>query len=202
MNLEIIEGRGCGPNKDHIHLQLSHLPKEIIMERLPGISETAGIFAGIDITKEPIPVLPTVHYCMGGIPTNYHGQVLDVRDGKDHVVDGLYAAGEAACVSVHGANRLGANSLLDIVVFVSPLVPSTTSILTYPGSSICPPHLIQPRSLGRAPQRARKHRPRLHLRNRLLPQLLRKHTYLLPPRLHAAHHAENHCRLPHAGLTF
>lgn len=87
------------------------------MERLPGIAETAGIFAGIDITKEPIPVLPTVHYCMGGIPTNYHGQVLDVRDGKDHVVDGLYAAGEAACVSVHGANRLGANSLLDIVVF-------------------------------------------------------------------------------------
>ncbi|KAH8730363.1 FAD binding domain-containing protein [Phaeosphaeriaceae sp. PMI808] len=117
MNLEIIEGRGCGPNKDHIHLQLSHLPKDIIMERLPGIAETAGIFAGIDITKEPIPVIPTVHYCMGGIPTNYHGQVVDVRDGKDHVVDGLYAAGEAACVSVHGANRLGANSLLDIVVF-------------------------------------------------------------------------------------
>lgn len=119
MNLEIIEGRGCGPNKDHIHLQLSHLPKEIIMERLPGIAETAGIFAGIDVTKEPIPVLPTVHYCMGGIPTNFHGQVLDVKNGKDHVVDGLYAAGEAACVSVHGANRLGANSLLDIVVFVS-----------------------------------------------------------------------------------
>lgn len=87
------------------------------MERLPGIAETAGIFAGIDITKEPIPVLPTVHYCMGGIPTNYHGQVLDVQDGKDVIVDGLYAAGEAACVSVHGANRLGANSLLDIVVF-------------------------------------------------------------------------------------
>jgi succinate dehydrogenase (ubiquinone) flavoprotein subunit len=121
MNLEIIQGRGCGPNKDHIHLQLSHLPKEVIMERLPGIAETAGIFAGIDITKEPIPVLPTVHYCMGGIPTNYHGQVIDVKHGKDHIVDGLYAAGEAACVSVHGANRLGANSLLDIVVFVSDL---------------------------------------------------------------------------------
>jgi succinate dehydrogenase (ubiquinone) flavoprotein subunit len=90
------------------------------MERLPGIAETAAIFAGIDITREPIPVLPTVHYCMGGIPTNYKGQVLDVQDGKDVVVDGLYAAGEAACVSVHGANRLGANSLLDIVVFVSP----------------------------------------------------------------------------------
>ncbi|KAJ4381333.1 succinate dehydrogenase flavoprotein subunit [Didymella sp. IMI 355093] len=117
MNLEIIEGRGCGKGKDHINLQLSHLPKEIIHERLPGIAETAAIFAGIDITREPIPVLPTVHYCMGGIPTNYHGQVLDVKEGKDHVVDGLYAAGEAACVSVHGANRLGANSLLDIVVF-------------------------------------------------------------------------------------
>jgi succinate dehydrogenase (ubiquinone) flavoprotein subunit len=117
MNLEILEGRGCGPNADHIHLQLSHLPKEIIHERLPGIAETAAIFAGIDITKEPIPVLPTVHYCMGGVPTNYKGQVLDVVDGKDVVVDGLYAAGEVACVSVHGANRLGANSLLDIVVF-------------------------------------------------------------------------------------
>ncbi|KAF2205638.1 succinate dehydrogenase [Delitschia confertaspora ATCC 74209] len=118
MNLEILEGRGCGPEKDHIYLQLSHLPAEIIMERLPGIAETAAIFAGIDITREPIPVLPTVHYCMGGIPTNYHGQVLNVdEDGKDTVVEGLYAAGEAACVSVHGANRLGANSLLDIVVF-------------------------------------------------------------------------------------
>lgn len=117
MNLEILEGRGCGPDKDHIYLQLSHLPKEVIMERLPGIAETAAIFAGIDITKEPIPVLPTVHYCMGGVPTNFKGQVLDVRDGKDTVVDGLYAAGEVACVSVHGANRLGANSLLDIVVF-------------------------------------------------------------------------------------
>lgn len=123
MNLEIIEGRGCGPNKDHIHLQLSHLPKEVIMERLPGIAETAGIFAGIDVTREPIPVLPTVHYCMGGIPTNFHGQVLDVKDGQDHVVEGLYAAGEAACVSVHGANRLGANSLLDIVVFASSINP-------------------------------------------------------------------------------
>lgn len=120
MNLEILEGRGCGPNKDHIHLQLSHLPREVIMERLPGIAETAGIFAGIDITREPIPVLPTVHYCMGGIPTNYHGQVLNVDQGsgQESIVQGLYAAGEAACVSVHGANRLGANSLLDIVVFV------------------------------------------------------------------------------------
>ncbi|OAX78260.1 succinate dehydrogenase, flavoprotein subunit [Emergomyces africanus] len=119
MNMEIREGRGVGPNKDHIYLQLSHLPKELILERLPGIAETASIFAGIDITRQPIPVLPTVHYCMGGIPTNYKGQVLDVdlATGKETPVPGLYAAGEAACVSVHGANRLGANSLLDIAVF-------------------------------------------------------------------------------------
>ncbi|KAE9375023.1 succinate dehydrogenase [Stipitochalara longipes BDJ] len=118
MNMEIKEGRGCGPEKDHIYLQLSHLPAEVIHERLPGIAETANIFAGIDITKEPIPVLPTVHYCMGGIPTNYKGQVLSLAEhGSEKVVEGLYAAGESACVSVHGANRLGANSLLDIVVF-------------------------------------------------------------------------------------
>ncbi|KAJ9123714.1 succinate dehydrogenase flavoprotein subunit [Naganishia onofrii] len=118
MTLEIREGRGVGPEKDHVYLQLSHLPAEILHERLPGISETAAIFAGVDVTKEPIPVLPTVHYNMGGIPTKYTGEVLTVdKDGNDKVVPGLYAAGEAACVSVHGANRLGANSLLDIVVF-------------------------------------------------------------------------------------
>ncbi|RKO96820.1 hypothetical protein CXG81DRAFT_11417 [Caulochytrium protostelioides] len=117
MTVEIREGRGCGPNKDHIHLQLSHLPAAVLKERLPGISETASIFAGVDVTKEPIPVLPTVHYNMGGIPTRFTGEVIDYVDGKDVVVPGLYAAGEAACVSVHGANRLGANSLLDIVVF-------------------------------------------------------------------------------------
>ncbi|OCK77141.1 succinate dehydrogenase [Lepidopterella palustris CBS 459.81] len=118
MNLEILQGRGVGPDKDHVYLQLSHLPPELILERLPGIAETAAIFAGIDITREPIPVLPTVHYCMGGIPTNYRGQVIDVAaGGEEKVVSGLYAAGETACVSVHGANRLGANSLLDIVVF-------------------------------------------------------------------------------------
>jgi len=118
MTMEIVEGRGVGPEKDHIYLQLSHLPKQVLKERLPGISETAAIFAGVDVTKEPIPVLPTVHYNMGGIPTRYTGEVLTVdKDGKDQVVPGLYAAGEAACVSVHGANRLGANSLLDIVVF-------------------------------------------------------------------------------------
>jgi succinate dehydrogenase (ubiquinone) flavoprotein subunit len=118
MTIEIREGRGVGPDKDHIYLQLSHLPPEVLHERLPGISETAAIFSGVDVTKEPIPVLPTVHYNMGGIPTKYTGEVLTVDEhGKDKVVPGLYAAGEAACVSVHGANRLGANSLLDIVVF-------------------------------------------------------------------------------------
>jgi len=118
MTLEVREGRGVGPDKDHIYLQLSHLPPEVLRERLPGISETASIFSGVDVTKEPIPVLPTVHYNMGGIPTKYTGQVITTdADGKDQVVPGLFAAGEAACVSVHGANRLGANSLLDIVVF-------------------------------------------------------------------------------------
>ena len=119
MTIEINEGRGCGPEADHLHLQLSHIPAEVLHERLPGISETAAIFCGVDVTKEPIPVLPTVHYNMGGIPTRHTGQVLtiDPKTGEDAIVPGLYAAGEAACVSVHGANRLGANSLLDIVVF-------------------------------------------------------------------------------------
>ncbi|KAK1777412.1 succinate flavoprotein subunit [Copromyces sp. CBS 386.78] len=118
MTMEIREGRGVGPEKDHIYLQLSHLPAEILAERLPGISETAGIFAGVDVRKQPIPVLPTVHYNMGGIPTRYTGEVLTVDEqGNDKVVPGLFACGEAASVSVHGANRLGANSLLDLVVF-------------------------------------------------------------------------------------
>ncbi|SAM04372.1 hypothetical protein [Absidia glauca] len=118
MTLEIKAGRGVGPENDHIYLQLHHLPPDVLHERLPGISETAAIFAGVDVTKEPIPVLPTVHYNMGGIPTRHTGEVLRVdENGEDKVVPGLYAAGEAACVSVHGANRLGANSLLDIVVF-------------------------------------------------------------------------------------
>ena len=118
MNMEIREGRGCGPDGDHIHLQLSHLPPDVLFERLPGIAETASIFSGVDVTKQPIPVLPTVHYCMGGVPTNWKGQVLNISEsGDETVVNGLYAAGEVACVSVHGANRLGANSLLDIVVF-------------------------------------------------------------------------------------
>merc|ERR1712193_251716 len=115
--IEIREGRGVGPEKDHVFLQLHHLPPEILAARLPGISETAMIFAGVDVTRDPIPVLPTVHYDMGGIPTNYRGQVITHNNGEDKVVQGLYAAGEASCASVHGANRLGANSLLDLVVF-------------------------------------------------------------------------------------
>ncbi|XP_042015202.1 succinate dehydrogenase [ubiquinone] flavoprotein subunit, mitochondrial-like isoform X1 [Salvia splendens] len=118
MTMEIREGRGVGPLKDHIYLHLNHLPPEVLQERLPGISETAAIFAGVDVTKEPIPVLPTVHYNMGGIPTNYHGEVVTIKgNDPDAIIPGLFAAGEAACASVHGANRLGANSLLDIVVF-------------------------------------------------------------------------------------
>ena len=118
MTLEIREGRGVGPNKDHIHLNLSHLPKATLDLRLPGISESARIFAGVDLQKEPIPVLPTVHYNMGGIPTNYLGEVLNPTAGSpDAVYPGLMAVGEAGCASVHGANRLGSNSLIDLVVF-------------------------------------------------------------------------------------
>jgi len=116
--MEIREGRGVGKDKDHIYLHLDHLDPKVLHERLPGISESARIFAGVDVTREPIPVLPTVHYNMGGIPTNYHGEVLTKVDGDpDAIVPGLMALGEAACVSVHGANRLGSNSLIDLVVF-------------------------------------------------------------------------------------
>ena len=118
MTMEIREGRGCGPEKDHVYLQLHHLPPEQLQARLPGISETAMIFAGVDVTREPIPVIPTVHYNMGGIPTNYRGEALTVdAEGNDKIVPGLYAAGEVGSSSVHGANRLGANSLLDLVIF-------------------------------------------------------------------------------------
>jgi succinate dehydrogenase / fumarate reductase flavoprotein subunit len=118
MTIEIREGRGVGKDKDHIYLHIDHLDPAVIAERLPGISESARIFAGVDVTREPIPVLPTVHYNMGGIATNYHGEVLAKKNGDpDHVVPGMMALGEAACVSVHGANRLGSNSLIDLVVF-------------------------------------------------------------------------------------
>src|SRR5260370_1687283 len=118
MTLEIREGRGVGKLKDHIFLHLDHLDPKVLHERLPGISESSRIFAGVDVTKEPIPVIPTAHYNMGGIPTNFHGEVLrKVGGDPDAIVPGLMALGEAACVSVHGANRLGSNSLIDLVVF-------------------------------------------------------------------------------------
>jgi len=118
MTIEIREGRGVGPERDHVHLHLEHLGRDVIDERLPGIAETAKIFAGVDVTKDPIPVLPTVHYNMGGIPTNYLGEVITKdANGGDRIVPGVMAIGEAACVSVHGANRLGSNSLIDLVVF-------------------------------------------------------------------------------------
>ncbi len=118
MTIEIREGRGVGPKKDHIYLNLDHLDPAVLAERLPGITESAKIFAGVDLTKEPIPVIPTAHYNMGGIPTNYHAEVLNPASGNpDQVVPGLMAVGEAACASVHGANRLGSNSLIDLVVF-------------------------------------------------------------------------------------
>ena len=118
MTMEVREGRGVGDGSDHIHLNLSHLPADALAERLPGISESAKIFAGVDVTKEPIPVIPTVHYNMGGIPTNYWGEVLNPSaDDPNAIVPGLMAVGEAGCASVHGANRLGSNSLIDLVVF-------------------------------------------------------------------------------------
>jgi succinate dehydrogenase / fumarate reductase flavoprotein subunit len=118
MTIEIREGRGVGPQKDHIYLNLNHLPPEALSERLPGISESAKIFAGVDVTKAPIPVLPTVHYNMGGIPTSYWGEaLLPTHDNPDRILPGLMAVGEAGCASVHGANRLGSNSLIDLVVF-------------------------------------------------------------------------------------
>jgi len=118
MDQEIKEGRGCGPNKDYVVLDMTHLGAETIMKRLPSIFEIGHNFANVDITKEPIPVVPTIHYQMGGVPTNIHGQVVAPRDGNPNaVIEGLYAVGECSCVSVHGANRLGTNSLLDLIVF-------------------------------------------------------------------------------------
>jgi succinate dehydrogenase / fumarate reductase flavoprotein subunit len=138
MTIEIRDGRGCGPNKDYIHLHLEHLPAATIHERLPGISETARIFAGVDVTKEPIPVLPTCHYNMGGVPTNYKGEAVTLKDGNpDKVVPGLMAIGEAACVSVHGANRLGSNSLLDLVVFGRAAALHCADVIT-PGEKHAP----------------------------------------------------------------
>lgn len=144
ITMEINEGRGVGPLKDHMYLQLSHIPASVLKERLPGISETAHIFAGVDVTKEPIPILPTVHYNMGGIPTKWNGEVVKKNEkGEDEVVPGLLACGEAACASVHGANRLGANSLLDLVVFGRAVSHTIRDSLT-PGT----PHGPAPKDLG------------------------------------------------------
>ena len=135
ITIEISEGRGCGPERDHVHLHLEHVDPAIIDERLPGIAETAKVFAGIDVRKEPMPVLPTVHYNMGGIPTNYRGEVVTLAEGEpETVVPGLMAIGEAACVSVHGANRLGSNSLLDLVVFGRAAARRCAEIIT-PGKT-------------------------------------------------------------------
>ncbi|ODV78017.1 succinate dehydrogenase [Suhomyces tanzawaensis NRRL Y-17324] len=144
ITMEINEGRGVGPKKDHMHLQLSHIPASVLKERLPGISETAHIFAGVDVTKEPIPILPTVHYNMGGIPTKWNGEVVKKNEkGEDEVVPGLLACGEVACASVHGANRLGANSLLDLVVFGRAVSHTIRDSLT-PGT----PHKPVSKDLG------------------------------------------------------
>jgi succinate dehydrogenase / fumarate reductase, flavoprotein subunit len=144
ITMEIREGRGCGPKKDHIHLHLNHLDPAVIHERLPGISETAKIFAGVDVNKEGIPVLPTVHYNMGGVPTNYHTEVVTLKDGNpDRVVPGLMAIGEAACVSVHGANRLGSNSLLDLIVFGRSAALRSAELIK-PGM----PHAVLPSNTG------------------------------------------------------
>ncbi len=150
MTIEMREGRGHGEHKDHIHLHLEHLGPDVIQERLPGIAETAKIFAGVDVTKEPIPVLPTVHYNMGGIPTNHYGEVVTLQDGNpDHVVRGLMAIGECACVSVHGANRLGSNSLLDIVVFGRAAAKRCAELIT-PGERHAP---VPPGSEAKALER-------------------------------------------------
>ena len=142
MTIEIREGRGVGEHGDHIELHLEHLGRDVLQERLPGISETAKVFADVDVTKEPIPVLPTVHYNMGGIPTNYHGEVVTLKDGDpDHIVPGLMAIGESACVSVHGANRLGSNSLLDLIVFGRAAAKRCAA--TVEAGSRLPPHIAR-----------------------------------------------------------
>ena len=183
MTMEIRGGRGVGKEKDHIHLHLDHLDPKILHERLPGISESARIFAGVDVTREPIPVLPTVHYNMGGIPTNFHGEVLTLKNGNpDTIVPGLMALGEAACVSVHGANRLGSNSLIDLVVFGRAAGLRCAEILT-PGETQARP------AEGRGRTRAVAPRP--------LPQRRRRHADGGASPQHAEDDAEQLRRLPH-----
>ena len=150
MTIEINEGRGVGPNKDHIMLHLEHIDADTLHQRLPGITETARIFCGVDVTREPIPVLPTVHYNMGGIPTNHHGEVISAKNGDDPAtVPGLMAIGEAACVSVHGANRLGTNSLLDIVVFGRAAAHRAAETCTPNGTARSAPQAATEKALDR-----------------------------------------------------
>ena len=183
MTIEIREGRGVGKKKDHIYLHLDHLDPKVLHERLPGISESAKIFANVDVTREPIPIVPTVHYNMGGIPTNYHGEVLTKKNGDDNaVVPGLMAIGEAACVSVHGANRLGSNSLIDLVVFGRAAALRCAEKLTPNGKQ---PDL----PAGSADLGARPARP-LSLR-------LRRHADREAARQHAARDAEQLRGVPH-----
>jgi len=174
MTLEIREGRGCGPNQDHLYLHLDHLPPETLAERLPGISETAKIFAGVDVTKEPAPVLPTVHYNMGGVPTNWKTQVL--RNKENEICPGLLAAGEAGCASVHGANRLGANSLLDLVVFGRQAADTTAELVKPNSPAVTFPANACEKSIARLDQmrHSKGPIPTAHLR-RTLQLTMQKH---------------------------
>ena len=183
MTIEINEGRGCGPSRDYIELHLEHLEPELLHERLPGISETAKIFAGVDVTKQPIPVVPTCHYNMGGIPTNHLTEAVAAPNGSaDGVVPGLMAVGEAGCTSVHGANRLGGNSLIDLVVFGRAAAHRTAELVT-PGAS------QKPLAEGRGRGRDRAARPGAPRRRQPVDRR--------DPREHAAHHAALRQRVPH-----
>ena len=185
MTIEINEGRGVGEHRDYIHLHLEHLGPEVIKERLPGIAETARIFAGVDVTREPIPVLPTVHYNMGGIPCNVHGEVVTLANGEpDAIVPGLMAVGEAACVSVHGANRLGSNSLLDLVVFGREAARRCAeTVVAGAAQRPLPAGAGTLRSTGSKPQRARLA------------------AYRRPQARDAAGHADPCRGVPHRGIT-
>ena len=183
MTIEIREGRGVGPKKDHIFLHLDHLDPKILAERLPGITESARIFAGVDLTREPMPIVPTVHYNMGGIATNYHGEVLTKKDGNpDTIVPGMMALGEAACVSVHGANRLGSNSLIDLVVFGRAAALRCAEILT--------PHDKQPKLPEDSAERALS-------RLDAIPQRIRWHADGAAARADAARDADQLRGVPH-----
>ena len=187
MTIEIREGRGVGPKKDHIFLHLDHLDPKMLAERLPGITETSRIFAGVDLTREPVPIVPTAHYNMGGIATNYHGEALIKKNGNpDYVVPGMMALGEAACVSVHGANRLGSNSLIDLVVFGRAAALRCAEILT---------------AKRQAAGTAQGLRRATAVAARQIPPRLRRHADRATARQDAAGDAEQLCRIPHRRST-